>query len=467
MVRIFGHFVPVTTAILGIAEAFVIGLSFCFGVVLLDAADADTQGFTRFALPLFLAFAILMMMHSSGLYNAEALVDLRRTFRRSIFTLTLILVLAVAIISQIGPRHARNAWLLIALIPTIWLCCIVFTRTIFSRISKTGRLLRRVLIIGHGPRSLKLHELSEKRFGAYFLPVAQVSLQDRATANNSDRAVRVDEQVEATQDLLLLTRSVNASEIVIATEDRRGLPVHQLVQCRLAGIMVLDYLDFYERESGRVDISALTPSWFIFSSGFRTGAFADTVKRLFDLVLGALMLVAVLPLMAFTALAIAFDSKGPILYRQERVGLHGRNFTLLKFRSMTNDAERDGAPMWAAKRDPRVTRVGWIIRKLRIDELPQLCNVLRGDMSFVGPRPERPYFVERLAENIPYYLERHAVKPGITGWAQVHYPYGASLEDAKQKLSYDLFYLKNRGLFLDLIVLIRTVRVVLWPDGAR
>ena len=260
---------------------------------------------------------------------------------------------------------------------------------------------------------------------------------------------------------------MNASEIVIATEDRRGLPVHQLVQCRLAGITVLDYLDFYERESGRVDISALTPSWFIFSSGFRTGAVVDAVKRAFDMLLCLLMLVAVLPLMAFTALAIALDSKGPILYRQERVGLHGRSFVLLKFRSMTTDAERDGAPIWAAKRDPRVTRIGWVIRKLRIDELPQLYNVLRGDMSFVGPRPERPYFVDRLAESIPYYLERHSVKPGITGWAQVHYPYGASLEDAKQKLSYDLFYLKNRGLFLDLIVLIRTVRVVLWPDGAR
>jgi sugar transferase (PEP-CTERM system associated) len=470
MVRIFGHFVPVTTAILGFAEAFVIGLSFCLGVALLDAADASARGSERFALPLLFAFAILMMMHSSGLYNAEALVDLRRTLRRGAFTLTLILVLAVAIISQLGPWQARNAWLLVALLPTIWLCCIVFTRTIFSRISRTGRLLRRVLIIGQGPRSLKLHELSEKRFGAYFLPVAQVSLQDRGSnnsANHSDRAVQVAEHVDAAEDLLLLARSVNASEIVIATEDRRGLPVHQLVQCRLAGLTVLDYLDFYERESGRVDISALTPSWFIFSSGFRTGAFTDAVKRVFDILLCLVMLVAVLPLMAFTALAIVLDSKGPILYRQERVGLHGRSFVLLKFRSMTADAERDGAPIWAAKRDPRVTRVGWVIRKLRIDELPQLYNVLRGNMSFVGPRPERPYFVSRLAESIPYYLERHSVKPGITGWAQVHYPYGASLEDARQKLSYDLFYLKNRGLFLDLIVLIRTVRVVLWPDGAR
>jgi lipopolysaccharide/colanic/teichoic acid biosynthesis glycosyltransferase len=161
------------------------------------------------------------------------------------------------------------------------------------------------------------------------------------------------------------------------------------------------------------------------------------------------------------------EGKGPVLYRQERVGLRGQVFTLLKFRSMTQDAEVNGSPVWAAQRDPRITRVGWFIRKTRIDELPQLYNVLRGYMSFVGPRPERPYFVNRLAQSIPYYQERHAVKPGITGWAQVNYPYGASLEDARNKLSYDLYYLKNRGLFLDLIILIRTVRVVLWPDGAR
>jgi lipopolysaccharide/colanic/teichoic acid biosynthesis glycosyltransferase len=171
--------------------------------------------------------------------------------------------------------------------------------------------------------------------------------------------------------------------------------------------------------------------------------------------------------MAVTALTIACDSEGPILYRQERVGLRGRNFVLLKFRSMRVDAESNGAPRWAVKNDPRVTRVGWLIRKLRIDELPQLYNVLSGDMSFVGPRPERPYFVGELARTIPYYAERHSVKPGVTGWAQVNYHYGASFEDARQKLSYDLFYLKNRSIFLDLIILFRTVRVIFWPDSAH
>jgi sugar transferase (PEP-CTERM system associated) len=279
-------------------------------------------------------------------------------------------------------------------------------------------------------------------------------------------AIQLKERVDSL-DLLATAREVNASEIVIASEDRRGLPVHQLLQCKLSGVRVTDYVDFYERESGRVDLAALRPSWFIFSDGFRTGPVVEGLKRTFDIMLALLTLVLVFPIMALTAVAIRLEGKGPILYRQDRVGLRGEVFILLKFRSMSQDAEVNGSPVWAAKRDPRITRVGWFIRKTRIDELPQLYNVLRGHMSFVGPRPERPYFVNRLAQSIPYYQERHAVKPGITGWAQVNYPYGASLEDARSKLSYDLYYLKNRGLFLDLIILIRTVRVVLWPDGAR
>jgi sugar transferase (PEP-CTERM system associated) len=345
------------------------------------------------------------------------------------------------------------------------LFCILITRTIFSRVSRTGILRRRVLILGQGPRAAQLRELAKERFGAYFLPVAQVGLQDKLQVTTVG-AVQLKERVESL-DLLGMARSVNASEIVIATEDRRGLPVHQLLQCKLSGIRVTDYVDFYERESGRVDLTALRPSWFIFSDGFRMGIMVETVKRGFDIALALFTLVLVLPILGLTVLAIKCEDRGSILYRQERVGLRGRVFTLLKFRSMSEDAEPEGAPVWAAKRDPRVTRIGWLIRKIRIDELPQLYNVLRGDMSFVGPRPERPYFVHRLAQSIPYYHERHSVKPGITGWAQVNYPYGASLEDARNKLSYDLYYLKNRGLFLDLIILIRTVRVVLWPDGAR
>jgi len=468
MLRIFGHFVPAATVALGVTEAFFIAAALYFGIAVLASDAPITIAGGTVAMALALASAIVVMMHSSGLYNVDALVDTRQTLLRGALILTFILVIAVAMTSQFGDYrlvHVSRRWHWIILLPSLWLCCVLITRTIFSRVSRTGVLRRRVLILGQGARASQLRELAKERFGAYFLPVAQVGLQDKPQITTVG-AVQVKERVDSA-DLLALAREVNASEIVIATDDRRGLPVHQLLQCKLSGIGVTDYIDFYERESGRVDLSALRPSWFIFSDGFRMGVVVETVKRTFDVVLALLTLIMVLPLLVLTAFAIKCEGLGSILYRQERVGLRGRVFVLLKFRSMAEDAERDGAPVWAAKRDPRVTRVGCVIRKLRIDELPQLYNVLCGDMSFVGPRPERPYFVNRLAQNIPYYNERHSVKPGITGWAQVNYPYGASLEDARNKLAYDLYYLKNRGLFLDLIILIRTVRVVLWPDGAR
>ena len=468
MLRIFGHFVPAATVALGIAEAFFIAAALYFGIAVLSADPVVEVAGGRFLFPLLFALGIVAMMHSGGLYNVDALVDARQTFLRGGLILTLILLLAAVATMQFGAYRLVNVtyrWRWIVLPPSLWLLCVMITRTIFSRVSRTGILRRRVLILGQGTRAVQLRELAKERFGAYFLPVAQVGLHDKVHIA-SVGAVQLKERVESV-DLLTLARDVAASEIVVAADDRRGLPVHQLLQCKLSGIRVTDYVDFYERESGRVDLAALRPSWFIFSDGFRMGAAVEGLKRSFDILLALFTLMLVLPVLLLTAVAIKCEGYGCILYRQERVGLRGNVFVLLKFRSMSEDAERDGSPVWAAKRDPRVTRVGWFIRKLRIDELPQLYNVLRGDMSFVGPRPERPYFVSRLAQSIPYYHERHSVKPGITGWAQVNYPYAASLEDARNKLSYDLYYLKNRGLFLDIIILIRTVRVVLWPDGAR
>jgi sugar transferase (PEP-CTERM system associated) len=267
--------------------------------------------------------------------------------------------------------------------------------------------------------------------------------------------------------LALYTREVGAREVVVATDERRGMPVLQLLHCKLAGINVVDYLTFFERETRKVELEALQPSWLIFSDGFRQGKLIDAAKRAFDLAVSLALIVFTLPVILIAALAVWLEDGAPVLYRQERVGRDGRNFTLMKFRSMRVDAEAAGAPQWARNEDPRATRVGLVLRKFRIDELPQLLNVLAGDMSFVGPRPERPFFVEELAATIPFYRERHSVKPGITGWAQVNYPYGASLEDARHKLAYDLYYVKNRTLFLDFLILVQTVRVILFHEGAR
>jgi sugar transferase (PEP-CTERM system associated) len=265
-----------------------------------------------------------------------------------------------------------------------------------------------------------------------------------------------------------LAREQGVEEIVIAIDERRGgMPVNALLACKLAGITVTDYSTFWERESGKVDLDALHPSWLIFSDGFVGGRLQANFKRMFDIGASILLLLFTLPLILMTMVAIRLESRGPVFYRQERVGMNGAPFMLLKFRSMRTDAEEDGQPKWAAVNDSRITWVGSFIRKTRIDEIPQIMNVLKGEMSFIGPRPERPFFVEELRQVIPYYFERHRVKPGISGWAQLNYPYGASVEDAKEKFQFDLYYIKNYSLFLDLIVLIQTARVILWPKGVR
>jgi sugar transferase (PEP-CTERM system associated) len=282
--------------------------------------------------------------------------------------------------------------------------------------------------------------------------------------------VPVDRVLEASAGILDLCSRFDVHEIVVAMEDRRrGFPILGLLECRLAGLDVTELLTFLERETGRVRIDVLNPSWMIFGDGFRRDTLRLFSSRTLDLVASALLVTLSLPIMLLTMLAIKLEDgwRAPIFYGQARVGLGGQTFIVLKFRSMRTDAERDGQAQWAQKSDPRVTRVGAVIRKLRIDELPQILNVLAGHMSFVGPRPERPQFVAELAQKIPYYVQRHCVKPGITGWAQLCYPYGSSEQDALEKLQYDLYYIKNNTLLFDLAILVQTAEVVFMGKGAR
>ncbi|WP_456432647.1 TIGR03013 family XrtA/PEP-CTERM system glycosyltransferase [Thermosulfuriphilus sp.] len=268
-------------------------------------------------------------------------------------------------------------------------------------------------------------------------------------------------------DLLECVVRSGAEEIVVALDERRGrMPVEALLRCRMAGIPVIEGETFYELLTGKILVEKINPSWLIFGEGFRQSLFRRVVKRTVSIVCSFIGLILTLPLIVIVALAIKLDSPGPVLFVQDRVGKDGRVFRLYKFRSMRQDAEKDGAK-WAAKDDPRVTRVGRIIRKLRIDEIPQMWNVLKGDMAFVGPRPERPVFVERLRKKIPFYDQRHTVHPGITGWAQICYPYGASDEDALEKLKYDLYYIKHMSLALDLYIIFKTIKIVLFGEGAR
>lgn len=287
--------------------------------------------------------------------------------------------------------------------------------------------------------------------------------------NEKEAAVDEDRILSSDQPLPTLAKQLGVDEIIVALTERRSgsMPLRQLLDCKLFGVKVYDLSTHFEKRLGQIRIDFVNAGWLIFGEGFNQGALRTTIKRLFDILFSTLLIVLATPVMLLTALVIKLDSRGPVFYSQERVGLGGASFMVTKFRSMRTDAEKDGKPRWATARDDRVTRVGHVIRLLRIDELPQLFNVLKGDMSLVGPRPERPFFVEQLTREIPFFAVRHSVKPGVTGWAQVRYQYGSTVEDSQQKLQYDLYYVKNHSLFLDLVVLFETVGVVLTGKGAR
>jgi sugar transferase (PEP-CTERM system associated) len=271
-----------------------------------------------------------------------------------------------------------------------------------------------------------------------------------------------------TGQLSSIADSEKVQTIVVALEERRNsFPTRAILDCRLRGVRVEDWPTFYEKLTGKIVVQNLRPSWLLFSDGFHRNRLARVVKRATDVVLSGLIVLAGWPVFALVALAVKWTSPGPVFFRQERVGEGGRIFTLLKFRTMVRDAEKITGPVWAVEGDPRITPVGHWLRKTRLDELPQILNVFKGEMSFIGPRPERPHFVAQLQDQIPYYSQRHTVKPGITGWAQVRYRYGATIEDSEEKLQYDLYYIKNMSPFLDLVILLSSIQVVLFGKGAR
>jgi sugar transferase (PEP-CTERM system associated) len=341
----------------------------------------------------------------------------------------------------------------------------LLVRMVFNRLADDDLFKRRVLVYGAGRRAGSIAQLRRRADRRGFMVVGYVPADGDEAA-----AVPESSKLAATTELRALSEQYRIDEIVVAMDDRRRqFPMEQLLECRLEGLEITDLVTFLERETGKVRLDVLNPSWMIFSEGFRQGRIHGTFERAFDVGASLVLLSITLPVMLLTALAIRIEDgrRASLLYRQTRVGQYGRPFELLKFRSMREDAEAAGVPVWAKKNDSRVTRVGSFIRKTRIDELPQIFNVLKGEMSFVGPRPERPQFVAQLNERIPYYRERHTIKPGITGWAQLCYPYGSSEQDAAEKLQYDLFYVKNHSLLFYLAILVQTVEVILWGKGAR
>ncbi|NKB21348.1 MAG: TIGR03013 family PEP-CTERM/XrtA system glycosyltransferase [Alphaproteobacteria bacterium] len=462
MVRIFRHYVPGSLLFLGMVEHLYL-ISTMYIALFFRWADLD-QLFSSLErhLPQAVSFATVftLTMFALGLYNKEHVRDLGAILTRLLFSFFFGSI-ALAFLFYIQPDLAiwRSA-LAIAFVDAI--VGIMAIRWIYLRFADIQAFKRRVLILGIGEKAAKIEALETGEQSQGFICVAYVPLSDK------EKVITEEKNVIEDGPLPHLVTELDVEEIVVAVDERRGsMPIQALLECKLQGISVVDYSEFWERETGRMDLDALHPSWLIFSDGFVGGWLQVALKRQFDIFASLLLLIFSLPVLVLSAIVIKLDSAGPIFYRQERVGLNGENFMLFKFRSMGTDAEEDGVPRWAQENDSRITRVGALLRKSRIDEIPQIFNVLKGEMSFIGPRPERPFFVNELRQVIPHYFERHRVKPGISGWAQLNYPYGASVEDAKKKFQYDLYYIKNYSLFLDLIVLIQTVRVILWPQGVR
>ncbi len=340
---------------------------------------------------------------------------------------------------------------------------ILFCRYLFYTYINNSDLKKKILVIGTGKNARKLVESNNEYIHRGFKITACLNL------NNAPVVVTGHKVISEYESILSVVKGFDIDEIVLALDDRRGaFPMDDLLDCKVHGIDILDLLTFYEREKSMIDLENIYPSWFVFSDGFANGGLRIYGKRFVDILASSALLMVSWPFMLIVACAIYIESgfKGPIFYKQTRVGELDKNFDVIKFRSMRTDAEAQGA-QWAKENDSRVTRIGAFIRKVRLDELPQIWNVFRGDMSFVGPRPERPQFVDQFDKNIPYYRKRHRVKPGITGWAQLCYPYGASEEDAVQKLQYDLYYVKNYSLFLDFTIIVHTIEIILWGKGAR
>jgi sugar transferase (PEP-CTERM system associated) len=466
LVRIFKQYIPVSFFILGTGEILVFLFSIYAGVALRFVGEwLGDPDFAGQIYPKAVVFAVVMFLclASMGLYQ--------RRFRHGTAGMVLRLLTAfllgfvvMSLVNYLVPSLflGRGATLISF---TVGFVLILLIRILFLRTIDEDTLKRRVLVLGAGPQAQQITQQLRRRTDRRgFLVVGYVHVRGEHDVVDENLIIRPD------VPLLTLATKLQIDEVVIAVGDRRrkSFPVHELLDCKLSGVDVIDLLGFFEREVGKIKLDILNPSWMIFSDGFNQSQWINFEKRAFDMLVSLLLLVIVWPAMLLVAIAIKLEEgpRAPVIYRQVRVGQHWKLFNVYKFRSMRVDAEKAGA-QWAQKNDTRITRVGDFIRKVRLDELPQIFNVLKGDMSFVGPRPERPEFVTNLTEQIPYYAERHRVKPGITGWAQVCYPYGASEKDSLEKLQYDLFYIKNFTLFLDLVVILQTAHEVIWGKGGR
>ena len=460
MIRVFNYYLHVWT-LKRIAFDFGFALLLLAGVVMVQSGNMQLVLPMAGTQVVSLAAGMFVINSASGLYQLAGNRSLVESCLRAAMALALSLVFTYQIfhflpISLADHGAIRTSAMLVVAV-------VIVRRVFVGHWMGRSTAGARVLIFGAGPAAqsvgatLKSVDPHARIVG--YLP----------GPNEKQSSVPESERLGGYTSLTETARKLSVDEIVVALTERRAgsMPLRELLDCKLAGVRVFDVTTYFERMLGQIRIDYVNAGWLVFGDGFNQGFYRTLVKRIFDLVCSAVLIALAAPVMLITAALIKLESKGPVFYSQERVGANNTTFFVHKFRSMRTDAEKDGKPVWAAVQDSRVTRVGNVIRRLRIDELPQIFNVFKGEMSLVGPRPERPYFVEQLTQEIPYYAVRHSIKPGVTGWAQVKYQYGSTIEDSQEKLQYDLYYVKNHSLFLDFVVLFETVGVVLLGKGAR
>lgn len=460
--RLFRQHIPTEFILLALIEFIALIGSFYIAHVLRFGTSLNAGDWS--SLPRAFTFAVVMQtsLIAFGAYQRQANHSGNMLAVR-IGTSLLLGSIILGLIYYIVPVFLTGRGAL-ALAVFVSFVTVMAIRLVFNRISEAYDLRLRILVLGAG-KAANLVRMAEANNEIPGINI--ITYMPMPGDQNQDRGIGLAQTPGA---LAKYVAGKRIDVIVLALDERRqGLPVNDLLDCKMSGIEVMDLLTFFERYTNKIRLDIVQPSWLFLSDGFQMSNFKRLGKRLFDIAVVLLLLPVVLPVSLLASLAILVEGafKDPVLYRQTRVGENGRLFQVYKFRSMVVEAEQDGFPCWARKDDSRITRVGATLRKYRLDEIPQLFNIIKGDMSFVGPRPERPEFVERLAEHIPYYSERHRVKPGLSGWAQIRYPYGASIEDGLEKLQYDLYYVKNYNILMDALVLLQTAEVVLLGRGAH
>lgn len=464
MLRVFRQYYPVRNILFVITESVFIFLSIFTAIMLFDSERNPPPGMQFLYKALIITVVCQLCIYYNDLYDMKSSLSPKEIWKqlfKALFIANVVLGVMFFTIPwlSISPEIFFTGFILMLLM-------IGLIRLGYNLILERGYFNRRLMLIGESDLAREIADEIQLRADSGY-KISCIVL-DRA---NKDFMIDADTRVIQKTDysrLFEIAKEMGIKTIVVAIKEKRGnFPSEELLKCRIEGLKILDGDSFYEMLSGKLVVNQLYPSWLIFSDGFQKTLIRRIFKRTFDIVLSLLMTIVLMPLMLLVALIIKIDSKGPVFYSQDRVGQNHKNYKIYKFRSMIDNAEETNGPQFACENDPRITRVGHFLRKLRIDEMPQLWNVLKGEMSFVGPRPERDVFVRDYEKEIPYYRERFSIKPGITGWAQIRYQYGANTEETIEKLNYDLFYIKNMSILMDIIIVLRTIKIVLFGTGAR